>query len=294
MTIIEVGNYYKLRMTKEKNIAGIFRTTFLLFIFIALSLSYPGQAKAFSLQQIYSPITSFLITVGEKIQYVFAITPENKAKVLEKQAQKRLTEAKRQGQENTAEAENSIKEYQDIKNKPNSVLEKVDGNTLNQIKEQTVEEQKTLVKIGNTAPTMVETVKTVNTKVVEDIKKTVTLKEGTTAGEAFNQKATIVYAPGTGPEVKGSGGQAVLIIEGGEDKFAPGTSGGGQGEQYIEGGELQRVVTGNSETGSGETKVESGDSGLSPGTASGGEGGTKVESGNVDIAPGTAAEEMGN
>jgi hypothetical protein len=250
-----------------------FLTGFFLTTFILLSLALPARAKAFSLQQTLSPITSLLVSVGEKVQYFFAFTPSAKVKVLENQAQRRLTIA----QNDTSKAENSIKEYQDIKDKQNTLLDKIDDDTLKQVQEQTLEEQQTLAKIGNNQKDIVETVRTVNTTVVEGIKNVVTLKEGTTAGEAFEQKATIVYAPGTGP-----GGTATLVIEG--QKYAPGTSsggaagnntnnvviqgGGGTGGTTVQGSNPS-VVGGSGETGTGGTTV----SGNNPGTATGTSGG---------------------
>lgn len=256
MTFVHKDNYYELRMTKEKGMARVFLTTIFLFVLISLSLLFPHQAKAFSLQQISSPITSVLITLGERVQYIFAFTPAKKVKVLENQAQRRLAIA----QNNEDRAEDSIKEYQNIKNRQNSLLGSVDDDTYKQIQEQTLEEQKILAQIGNNQPGIVETVKTVNQNIVGEIKNTITYKEGTTAGEAFEQKAIITYAPGTGP-----GGPATLIIEG--EKFAPGTSG----------------------TGTGTTTIEGGSPGYAPGTSGGGEGGTTVEGSNPGIAPGTSS-----
>lgn len=257
--------------------------SFLISVFIVacitLSLSSPHQANAVSFGQILSPVASIFTTIREKVEYIFAFTPTGKVKVLENQAQRRLSNAQNQVQNDPSDAENLIKEYQDIKNKQHPLLDKVDDDTFKQIQEQTIAEQKTLVKIGNVSQTMGNVVKDVNTTVVAGVKNIITLKEGTTAGEAFDQKATITYAPGTGP--------ATLIIEGGEQKFAPGTSEGGQGGQTIQGGELQKVVGGTS--GTGTTKVEGNNPGVAPGTTSGGRGGTKVEGGNAGVAPGTTS-----
>ena len=229
-------------MTKKKSLIQPSLTTLFLFALIASSVFFPYQAaQAFSFRQLYSPVTSFLSAVGEKIQYVFSFTPESKANLLGNQAEKRLTNAQQQAPNDADDAEKSIQEYQDIKSKQNSVLDKVDDITLKEVQEKTIEEQKTLVNIGNSAPSTQDTVKSVNETVVNDVKNTVTLKEGTTAGEAFDQQATIVYAPGTGPSDKGAGGEATLVIEGGESKFAPGTSEGGESGVVIEGGQ-QYVV----------------------------------------------------
>lgn len=220
-----------------KNILHFSLTTIFLCTLLALSIFFPYQeANAFSFKQFYSPVTSFLSSVGEKIQYVFSFTPESKVNLLGNQAEKRLSDAQQQAPNNTDNAEKSIQEYQDIKSKQNSVLDKVDDKTLKQVQDKTIEEQKTLAKIGNTAPSTQDIVKTVNEDVVNDVKNTITLKEGTTAGEAFDQKATIVYAPGTGPSEKGTGGEGTLVIEGGDSKFAPGTSEGGESGVVIEGG----------------------------------------------------------
>ncbi len=252
---------------------------FVLFVLAVLGLAFPAQAKAFSFQQTFSPAVSFLTAVGERVQYVFAFTPAGRVVVLANQAQKRLVVA----QTEPDKAENLIKEYGEIKNKQNTLLNKVDDNTLKRVQEQTQAEQKILAKIGNDQPETVETVKAVNTAVVGAIKNTLTLKEGTTAGEAFEEKATITFAPGT------SGvGTGTLIIEGGAQKFAPGTSGTGQGTQTIQGGG-QQYAPGTSAGGEGGTKIEGGNPGFAPGTSSGGESGTKVEGNNPGVAPGTSS-----
>lgn len=238
MAFMYKNNYYECRMTKKKNMVRFSLATVFLFALITLNILFPyREAQAFSFRQFYSPVTTFLSTVGEKIQYVFTFTPESKVKLLENQAQEKLSSAQEQAKNNTDDAEKSIQKYQDIKSKQSSVLDKVDNKTLKQVQEKTIEEQKTLVKIGNTAPSIKDTVKTVNENVVNDVKNTVTLKEGTTAGETFDKKATIEYAPGTGPS-KGpaTNDVGILVIEGGESKFAPGTSEGGEGGVVIEGG----------------------------------------------------------
>jgi len=276
---------------KEKNTT---RGVLIIIVFLAfatLSFAVPQQAKAFSLQQILSPVTSVLLVVSEKIQYIFAFTPSSKVKVLENQAQRRLVDAQGQVKGDTDSAQKSIEEYQDIKSKQISLLDKADDNTLKQVQERTVEQQKTLVSIGNSAPTIKNTIKTVNANVVGDIKNIIVLKEGTTAGEAFGQTATITYAPGTGPATVvgsgGSGGAGILVIEGGADNFAPETGGGGQGGQTTSGEETQQTAPVTSETNTGATNVIDNNTGSAPGTSDGG------ESGNTDVAPGTSSGGMG-
>lgn len=199
---------------------------------ISIALMFPNVAKAFSVQQqIILPASSFISSIGEKIQYVFAFTPDKKAIVLENQAQKRLLTA----QNNPEQAEDAISEYQDIKNKQSSLLDRVGDNTLNEVKERTRVEQQTMVEIGNNNPTTVDQIKAVNVVVVSNVKNAVTYKEGTSAGENFEQGAAIIYAPGTS-----AGGEAGHTYEGGALQiYAPGTSGTGPGGVVIEGGTNQ-------------------------------------------------------
>lgn len=269
-------------MIKEKNIVRSFLIAVVFLVFTTLNLVLPQQAKAFSVQQVLSPATSVLLMIGEKVQYVFAFTPSSKVKVLESQAQRRLASAQGRVKGDTDSAESLIEEYQDIKNKQSSLLDKADDDTLKQVQEQTVEQQKTLVSMGNSAPEIKNTVKTVNTNVVNDIKGVVTLKEGTTAGEAFSQKATIVYAPGTGPGAAGSGGVGTRVIEGGVlQMYASGADGNGGGGQTVtnEKMEMQNMAPANSETNTGATNVIDNNTGSGPGTSGGGDssGGMGIE-----------------
>jgi len=234
---------------------------------IIASLVFPASVEAFSFQQTLSPVSLFLTTIGEKIQYVFAFTPTSKVGVLGNQAQKRLVTA----QNDADKAASSIQEYQKLKNQQNTFLDKVDEDTLNQVREQTQEEQQILTRIGNNQPGVVDVIMNVNSNVVGEIKKTITLKEGTTAGEAFEQKAIITYAPGTSGQ-----GTATHTYEGGALQiFAPGTSGGGSGGADIK---TVEVKTGG--------VVEEG---LPPGVTRG-EGGTAVDS----LAPGTTNSSEGS
>jgi hypothetical protein len=248
-----------------------------LFFFIGLSLIVPHSAKAFSFQQTFKPVTSLLITVRENIQYVFAFTPTSKVKVLESQAQRRLANA----QNEPESATDSIRQYQDIKSRQNQLLGKVDNNTLNQIQIDTVSEQQTLAKIGNTDPTIGTVIKTVNTNVVNGVKNIVTLKEGTTAGEAFDKAATITYAPGTSGQ--GTGG---LIIVGDGQNFAPGTSGTGTGGTTIQGGGSQFAPGTSGGTGTGGTTVEGNNPSVVGGSGESGTGGNTVSGSNPGVVGG--------
>jgi len=267
-------------MIKKEHTARSFLISVVFIVFITLNLVFPQQAKAFSVQQVLSPVTSVIIVVSEKIQYIFAFTPNSKVKALENQAQRRLANAQGQVKGDMDSAESSIGKYQDIKSKQSLLLDKVDENTLKQVQVQTVEQQKTLVSMGNSAPEIKNTVKTVNTNVVNDIIKVIIYKEGTTAGEAFNQKATIVYAPGTEPGTKGSSGPGTRVIEGGVlQMYASGTDGNGNEGQTVLREEMEiqdGMAPPTSGTSTGGVMVEDNGAVSAPGAFDGG---------NSDITP---------
>jgi hypothetical protein len=245
----------------------IARKYFLLTL-VALALVFPRGVEAFSFGQVLAPASSLLVAVGEKVQYFLAFTPANKVKVLESQAQKRLTVA----QTSQDQAKELIGEYQSLKTKQNTLLNLVDSNTLAQVRDQTLVEQEVLATIGNEQPQLAQTVQIANTSVVAEVKATITYKEGTTAGEAFGQKATITYAPGTSGQ-----GTATVLVVGGEQKYAPGTSGGGAAKNDTG----TNVVVGGGGTAKNETSTTVDPGG---GGGAGGAGGTTVVGSNESAA----------
>ena len=203
----------------------------LFFLILSFFIS-PKEAKAISFNDLLNNSSSFITRVKEKIEYAFAFTPSQKVKVLETQATKRLDEAKNGAQKgNDKMVENSVKTYENLKTQQSSLMNKVDKDVMEEVKNQTIDQQKTLKEIVVFTPANNQVIENVHNTVVENVKKTVEYKEGTTGGVAFEEKATHVYAPGTGP-----GGEGGIKYEGGAgQQWAPGTSGGGTSGQKIEG-----------------------------------------------------------
>jgi len=208
---------------------------FLLFTFFIS----PGKAEAFSFSDFLNSSSSFMTKVKEGIEYTFAFTVSKKVQVLEKQATKRLEEAKNEAQKGeNKKVENSVKTYEKIKDQQSLLIDQVDKVVVEEVKTQTINQQKTLKEIVVFAPNNNQVIEEVHNTVVENVKNVIEYKEGTTAGTAFEDKATHTYAPGTGP---GEGG---IKYEGGEgQQWAPGTSGsGGTSGHTYEGG--QQVILG--------------------------------------------------
>jgi len=191
----------------------------------------PKETKAVSFNDLFSNSSLFITKVKEKIEYVLAFTPSQKVKVLEKQATKRLEEAKNEAQKGDDKmVENSVKTYENLKDQQSSLMDKVDKDVMEEVKNQTINQQKTLKEITVFTPANNQVIENVHNTVVENVKKTVEYKEGTTGGAAFEEKATHVYAPGTGP---GEGG--IKYEGGGQQQWAPGTSGSGTSGKTVEG-----------------------------------------------------------
>lgn len=221
---------------------------FLCFLTLTFSV-FPKEAKAISFNNLFSNSSSFITKVKEKIEYVLAFTPSQKVRVLEKQATKRLEEAKNEAQKgNDKMVENSVKTYENLKNQQSSLLDKDDNIMMQEVKNQTIKQQEMLKEITIFTPANNQVIENVHNTVVENVKKTIEYKEGTTGGAAFEEKATRVFAPGTGP---GEGG---VKIEGGPQKWAPGTESKGEGGLKIEGGN-QKWAPGTNGAGEGGQKV---------------------------------------
>lgn len=242
------------------------RRTYLAATTLALGflLVFSAPAAAFSFGDLISGSQSLFTKISERVEMVLALTPAQKVTVLEKQAERRLMEAKSSAQTgNTVATTARVEDYKDLKTQQASILSNVAKNVVDEVKDKTINQQETLLDIVDLSPNSASTVSTVNKTVVENVKKTIEYKEGTTAGEDFGDKATIVYAPGTGPGGEGGGikieggelhtwasgtsaggGEAGVTYEGGAKQvWAPGTSGGGEGGVTYEGGKGLVVET---------------------------------------------------
>jgi len=275
----------------------LFVLFFSLLVFFA-----PKTSQAVDLQKVLTSEDSIVVKIQERIEYFFAFRVEKKVTVLEKHADKRLVLAQDYAEEgNNEKVQNMLKNYQQIKEKQNNLLGKInDGEVLGMVAEQTIEQQKTMEKIKTKIDEGTkQQVVQVQEHVVNQVARRVIDVNGKEGATEFLNGVAHVWAPGTGPGGEagvvyagggklifapgtGPGGQSGVMIEGGEMKFAPGTSGGGPSGVDIKNVE---VKTGGG-SGSGGTTVEGGGQNMAPGTTS---GGNTVESGGQNMAPGTTS-----
>lgn len=247
-------------------------TLFLFFI----SLFIPRSSQAIDLQEALTSENSALTRIREGIEYFFAFSVEKKIQVLDKHADKRLIMASEYANEgNNERVQNLVQNYGQIKERQNNLLGKVNnGKVLGTVEERTIEQQKTMEEIktkssGDLKRVIVQT----QEQVVNQVAERVVVTNGTEGQTEFFNKVEHVWAPGTGP----GGGEAGVVIEGGQMQFAPGTSAGGQSGSDIK---TIEVVTGGGEN----NVVDKGDNGggLAPGTTQGGNTGNTIDQGTVD------------
>lgn len=203
------------------------------YILIAFVFITPKQTYAVSLSEILSSPSSVIVKVQEGFEYFFAFRNENKVKLLEKHAEKRLVKAQGYIEEgNHEKVQNMIQNYQQIKERQNNLLEKMDSEeVLDIVTERTIEQQKTMevIKTGIDENTK-ENVVQVQEQVVNQVAKRVVEVSGQEKATGFLNEVVHVWAPGTGP----GNGEAGVIYEGGSKLiFAPGTSGGGPSQPDI-------------------------------------------------------------
>ncbi|MFH1863580.1 MAG: DUF5667 domain-containing protein [bacterium] len=258
---------------------NIKRILLLVLFFFSISFLVPRTSKAVDLREVFTSKDSVVVRIGERIEYFFAFKVEKKVEVLEKHAEKRLVAAQGYAEEgNNEKVQNMIQNYQQIKEKQNNLLGKIDdGEVSGVVAERTVEQQKTMEEIKTKIDgEMKQQVIQVQEQVVNQVAKRIVDVNGKEGATEFLNKVVHVWAPGTGPGGEagvvyaggggklifapgtGSGGQSGVVIVGGEMKFAPGTSGGGPS-----GADIKNV------------EVKTG-GGFAPGTSAGGEAGKNV------------------
>lgn len=280
-------------------LSGVFGLSILFTLVIGLFSPRPIYAATTG---IFSSPDSIVVKVQETIEYFFAFKVENKVAVLEKHAEKRLVAAQGYTEEgNNEKVQNMIQNYQQIKERQNNLLGKInDGEVLGVIAERTIEQQKVMEKIKTRIDegTKQEVIQ-VQEQVVNQVAKQVVNINGAEEATEFVNEVVHVWAPGTGP----GGGEAGVVYEGGGKwTYAPGTGPGGPGGVVIEGGEM-KFATGTSmdapgadiknvevKTGGVEENTVGGGSegGLAPGTTQGGTGGNIIDPGGVD--PGDSSD----
>lgn len=269
----------------------LFNFLTLLALIIIFSIARPVNAAS---DNIFTSPDSIIVKVQEGVEYFFAFKTENKVTVLEKHAEKRLVKAQVFAEEgNNERVQNMIQNYQQIKEKQNNLLGKInDEKVLSEVAEQVVEQQKTMeaIKTKIDEGTKQKIIQ-VQEQVVNQVAKQVVEVNGPEGATGLLNEVAHVWAPGTGP---GGGEAGVVYAGGGKLIYAPGTGPGGQGGVVIEGGEMKfatgasmdspgadvktvEVKTGGGSDSSGTTvesnTVQSGGQNMAPGTTSGGETG---------------------
>jgi len=214
---------------------------FLTFFALVVALLSPRPAYAASttiFSSIFSSPDSIVVKIQEAVEYFFTFKVENKVTVLDKHAEKRLVAAQDYAEEeNNERVQNMIQNYQQIKERQDNLLGKInDGQVLGTVAERTVEQQKTMEVIKTMIDEDVkQEVIQVQEQVVNQVAKHVVVVNGPEGATSFLNEVAHVWAPGTGP-----GGEAGVVYEGGGKlMYAPGTGPGGPGGVVIEGGEMK-------------------------------------------------------
>jgi hypothetical protein len=209
------------------------RLLLLTIFFFSISLFIPNVSKAVSLQESLTSENSIIVKIQEGVEYFFAFRLENKVRVLEKQAEKRLTMAQNYAQQGNGErVQNLMQSYLQIKERQNSLLDKNNnGEIMGEVEDRTIEQQKIMEEIKNIIIDDMgkQGVIDVQEAVVNQVAQNVVEVNGTKGQTEFLNKVEHVWAPGTGP-----GGEAGVVIEGGVMQFAPGTSAGGDAKSDIQ------------------------------------------------------------
>jgi len=255
------------------------RILLLILFFFSISFIAPQTSKAVNLQEVLTSEDSIVVRIQEGIEYFFAFRVENKVKVLEKHAEKRLVMAQGYAEEeNNEKVQNLLQKYLQIKERQNSLLGKTNGGEVSgAVEERTIEQQKTIEKIKTKIDEGTkQKVIQVQEQVINQVAKRVVDVNGSEKATEFLNKVEHVWAPGTG-----SGGQGGVVIEGGEMKFAPGTSGGGSS-----GADIKNVEVKSGGGSDGGTKVEGGNQNPAPGTTS---GDNTMKDGGRTVDPGTSS-----
>lgn len=111
---------------------------FALFVIV----SSPRPVHAAPLNDIFSSPDSFIVKIQERIEYFFAFSTKQKVIVLEKQAERRLTQAENLIKtKDVDQALSLIKSYETLKEKQGDLIKDTPTTDLAGVKEQTVKQQ---------------------------------------------------------------------------------------------------------------------------------------------------------
>ena len=225
------------------------KNKFLLFFVSILTFSFfvsTGSAKALDLQSLSDAGNTFFTTIRENVEYFFAFNTEQKVAVLERHADKRLDKAQDLiDQDKEEEVQNQIQNYAQIKEKQNNLLgERSSGGVLGQVQERTIQQQQTMEQVKQQVDEVQkQVIVQAQEQVVNQVIQRVIDKDGSEGANEFMQEVEHVWAPGTAPGEGGSSGKGGVVIEGGEMRFAPGTSEGGSDAKHVIESDGPDVVT---------------------------------------------------
>lgn len=170
-----------------------------LFILIILSsfLLFPSQATAFSLSGLFSSQDSWLTRLQEKIEVTLARNTDDKIKVLERQAQKRLDLAKKQAEKgNFSAATALIKSYQTVKGKEGTILVKASPALMIQAQEQTLKQQSQIEDLKRlAAPENVPALTEIQQAVTNNVKSSLESSGRLEEAKKFEEKAQSIWFP---------------------------------------------------------------------------------------------------
>ena len=202
---------------------------FIIFVIFVIIFS-PRQTLAFSLNDIFSSPDSLIVRIQERIEYFFAFSTEQKVIILEKQAERRLTQAEKLAKINGVDQTLSlIKSYETLKKTQGDLIKAASITVPAEVKEQTVQQQ---ARIENMKEDLPESTK----EIVENSQKTVIKtvidnlqdeNSGTIENEATEFAEEVknvldpgsnIFAPGTNEVIPGT-----LEVAPGGSEIAPGS-----------------------------------------------------------------------
>ena len=171
-------------------------------------MSSPRQAQAAPLGNIFISPDSLFVKIQERIESFFAFSTEQKIIVLEKQAERRLTQAENLVKtKDVDQALSMIKSYETLKEKQGNLIKTTSTTVPAEVKEQTVQQQ---TRIEDMKEDMPESIK----EVIEESQRTV-IK---TVIDNLDDSGTIENeATEFAEEIKN-------VIDPGSNIFAPGTN----------------------------------------------------------------------
>ena len=199
--------------------------SFVLFAF----LSFPSQAHAAPLGNIFTSPDSFIVKIQERIEYFFAFTTDRKIIVLEKQAERRLTQAENLIKTKDVNKISSlIKSYETLKETQGNLIKAASTAVPAEVKEHTVQQQARIEGIKKDLPESTKEIiensqKTVIKTVIDNLQDE---NSGTIENEATEFAEEVknvldpgsnIFAPGTNEVAPGT-----LNVAPGASEVAPG------------------------------------------------------------------------